>query len=106
MAERNVSFGDSSSVVAAFFDNSNDCQWIKSGSFPAVEVEQSAKALMSNDFSLRARVVKSRTDDLAVQSLVMTLGVIVLDVFADGVSQRGFTEEDHSIQAFMFFVVR
>ena len=49
---------------------------------PPVEVQESAKPLLADDFPLTFRW---RLDDLIVDALVSTLGVIVLHVFFDHV---------------------
>jgi hypothetical protein len=41
-------------------------------------------------------------DDLVLQTLVVSLGVIMQSEFGNGATQRGFSEKDHSLHAGFF----
>ena len=63
-----------------------------------VVLEEAAEPLAADDFAagLADRVI--RLDDLVFEPLVISLGVIVADELADGVTEHLLTEEDHPVQ--------
>ena len=69
--------------------------------FPIVEIEQPAQTAAALDITCSS-VSKFRPNDPALQPLMISLPMVMLNIFADHVAQGPFTEQDHLIQALLF----
>ena len=63
----------------------------------AVVIEHPAEALAPPDFAIRGSDLQCRLDSSAIESLMVSLAVIVLEMLVDHTSQMLFSEKDHSI---------
>ena len=62
-----------------------------------VVIEHPAKTLAPPDFAIRGSDLHCRLDNSAIESLMVSLAVIVLEMLVDHTSQMLFSEKDHSI---------
>ncbi len=63
----------------------------------AVEVEHPAEALAPPDFRIRGSNLQCWLENRAIESLMVSLTVIKLEMLVDHTSQMLFSEKDHSI---------
>ena len=63
--------------------------------------QQAAEALAAGDLALVVADVVFRCDELVVETLVISLLMIVLDVLLDSVSQRVLAEKDYAVETFL-----
>jgi len=64
--------------------------------------QQTAEALTRLDAARAPPDFVSRSDDLVVETLVISFFVVVRQVLSNGVSQRAFAEENQPVQALGF----
>jgi hypothetical protein len=65
-------------------------------------MEHAAEAFTKTDRPVRAAVLAAGLDDFVVEPLVVSLAVIMVEVFVDHAPQMGFTKENHAIRRFAF----
>jgi hypothetical protein len=73
-----------------------------SGCLAVVVPQQTAQSPVALDRPLAAADLFARRDDPIAQSLVVSGGVIVLQILPDGVAQRMLTEQNQPVEAFRF----
>lgn len=69
----------------------------KLGSLAMIELEHAAKALAAHDLTTRLANVIGGIDQLVIEPLVVSLGVVMLDVRINGFAQHLLAEEDHPV---------
>ena len=72
---------------------------MRSGSLAVIVPQHSAQPLPTFDRPSDLAAAGFRVDDFVLDPLMVTLGVVVLEILADGIAERLVTEEDHPVQA-------
>lgn len=67
-------------------------------------MEHAVEAFATTDLPVRAADLAAGLDDFVVEPLVVSLAVIMVEVFVDHAPQMGFTKENHSIRRSAFEV--
>ena len=72
-----------------------------SGLLSMVRLQQSSKSFATDNRPVAGAVVRpiDRKRNHVADSLVRSVGVKMLEIFADGMTERRFTKEDHALQA-------